>query len=693
MKPTRKTDDEIQAIVSQAIEDAQDFIESEIMEKRDKAQRYFNGDVYLEAEEGRSKVIATKCRDAVRAVKPSLLRVFLSSDKPVEFIPRGMDDVGGAEQANEYITWKFNQKSGYILLRDAFHDALVKKTGILKAYYEDATKEEIEDYTNLTDDQYAFVINRDDVEVIEHSEDTETLPDGQVITLHNVKISITKDDGDINIVTVPPEDFFIDRQATNIEDAYVVGHRTTMRVGDLVEMGFDFDTVVTLTDDEDTEGDESDYARRGFIADDTDESALDPSMKPVTVYEAYMRMDIEGTGVPRMYSFIMGGGQKELLTYELCDDVPFAIFEVDPEPHAFFGRSLVDILMEDQDAATVLLRGLLDNVMMTNNPGFAFDPALVNTDDLMNNEIGRLVRVKGNVGAALMPLATPFTAGATLPALQYYDMTVESKTGISSAAIGLNPDALQSSTAAGVNATIGAAEGQMEVIARNLAEGGMKRLFKLLLNLVRKHVGPGEMMRLNGKYVPVDPSSWGASMDITVNVGLGTGRKEERAMVLRETLAQQMQVWQGYGPGNGIVSLTQIRNTLADILKSGGIHNVDRHWNPMDPQTEQMMLQQAAQAAQGQQAPDPNAAIAQAEIAKAQIQAQAKLQSDQIESQRKAQTDMAKLSMEAQRYNQDDDRERDKMDMDMVIEAARILGQYGVEVNKAQIQQLQNAPR
>ena len=49
----------------------------------------------------------------------------------------------------------------------------------------------------------------------------------------------------------------------------------------------------------------------------------------------------------------------------------FAKFEVDPEPHAFYGRSLAEIIIDDQDAATSILRGILDNVAMTNNPRVA----------------------------------------------------------------------------------------------------------------------------------------------------------------------------------------------------------------------------------------------------------------------------------------------------------------------------------
>ena len=75
------TPDEIESIASDAVSDAVDFVESEIAEDRIKAQRYFDGEVDIGEEDGRSRVVATKVRDTVRAVKPSLMRVFLSTDK------------------------------------------------------------------------------------------------------------------------------------------------------------------------------------------------------------------------------------------------------------------------------------------------------------------------------------------------------------------------------------------------------------------------------------------------------------------------------------------------------------------------------------------------------------------------------------------------------------------------------------
>jgi len=684
MKPKKLKDYEIENIISNAVDEAVDFVESEISPERVKAQRYFDGQVDIGYEQGRSKVVSTKVRDIIRAIKPSLMRIFLSTDKAVEYVPKGPEDFANAEQATSYMHWKFQEMGGYKILNDAFHDALVKKQGIVKVYWENYQEGKTFTYENLNDDEFALIVNEDDIEVIEHSESVEMTVDqmGMEIENRNHSIKIVKqfDKGKLCVESVPPEEFFIDRNARNVDDAYVVAHRTEMRVGDLVTMGFDFDEVVDLggLNNNDSITDEEEFARRGYMPDREEEDYSDPSMKMVLVTEAYMKMDIEGAGIPMMYKFILGGPSYKLLDYEPCDGSPFAVFECDPEPHAFYGRSVADLIVNDQDAATAMMRSVLDNVALTNNPQLAVVEDLVNMDDVLNNEIGAIVRMK-QMGS-VQPLAVPFIAGTTLPALQYLDDQIEQKTGVSRASLGLDPDALQNTTATAVATTVQAAAGQVEVIARNFAEGGMKQLFKLMLHEVIKNESDETFMRLNGQFIPVDPRVWNTDMDISINVGLGTGKEDMKMAALNQALGMQMQVYQGYGPNNGLVTLTQIRNTLSDMLALGGLRNADRYFMPMTPEYEQMLMQQAQQAQQmqAQQQVDPN---------------QAYLQAEQMKAQAKAQSDMMKAQLEVQKAVAKDDLERDKMDQDLIIKGAELLGKYQKDVDVARIKDLQRQPR
>ena len=717
---SKMSQDEIQGAIKEAIESAIDYVDGDIAGQRERAQKYFDGRVDLDHEEGRSKVVSTKVRDVVRGAKPSLMRIFLSNDKFVEFTPKGEEDVANAEQATTYAHWVFNKVGGYNILNNAIHDALLKKVGVVKVWWNTETIAKSYSYENLSDEEVEALISDDEVEVVEHLQEVEMEMDemGMEVmrNVHSMMISHKSEEGSLVVEGIPPEEFFIDGNAKSIEDAYIVCHRTEKRVGDLVAMGYEIDVIEELAGGggDSLAGDEEKVLRFGETLRDSDDTVNDPSMKTVVVTEAYLRIDAEGDGIPTLHKFLCGGTNYEVLDMEPWDKVPFAAFQVDPEPHAFYGRSLAELVMHDQDTTTSVLRGILDNVALTNSPRLEVNLDMVELDDVMNNEIGAIIRSE-QIGS-VNPLAVPFVAGSTLPAFQYLDMLVEEKTGISKMSMGVNADMLQNTSATAAALTAQAGAGQVEVMARNLAEG-MKELFKLILQVSIKNSPEEQMMRLNGEFVAVDPRLWSADMDLDINVGLGTGQEDVKAAALMQTFQTQQQIWQTYGPQNGLVSMTQMRNTLSDMMALSGIRNVDRYYAAMTPEKEQQLIaaqaQQAQQeAAMAQQQGDP---MAQALIQAEQIKAQARMQGDQMKMQGKMQGDQIKMQSDMQvkaaemqsaqgkelaelqlKYRElqaGDDLNRDKMNQELLIEAAKILGQYGSAVDVERVRMMQAAPR
>lgn len=149
---------------------------------------------------------------------------------------------------------------------------------------------------------------------------------------------------------------------------------------------------------------------------------------------------------------------------------------------------------------------------------------------------------------------------------------------------------------------------------------------------------------------------------------------------------------QQLGPGNPMVTLTQIRNTIADMLALSGVRNSTRYFNPMNPQIEQQMMQQQAQQAQAQQGPPPDPQ-AQAFLQAEQMKTQAKMQSDMAKLQTQNQREQFKLQLDAQKAAMADDLERDKMDQDLLVSAAEILGKYGTALDVERVKQMQDMPR
>ena len=683
-KPKPLTDKEVRNVVRTAIEEAVDYIESEISPSREKAMRYYEGRCDIGSEEGRSRIVSTKIRDTVRQIKPSLMRVFLQAEHPVEFIGSNPQQAQAAENASEYCKIIFNKNGGYQLLQDVFHDSLLFKNGIAKVYYCPEESQEIIEYANLTEQEFQMLAMMPENEILEQVTNETVGPDGMPVVSYDVKVVKTTETGTIKMESVAPEEFFIDPNASCVNDALVVGQRTEMTLGDLIEMGFEWGMVEGL-DNLDGRSEEEQFERVHY---DYDRTQLDPSSRPVMVTECYMKVDIEGSGMPQAYKFLMGGTNYKLLSYEPWDDIPFINFCADPIPHAFFGQSIADVLFAEQDSATVVLRGILDNTALVNNPRVQVLDGSTNIDDLLNNEIGGIVRVKQP--GAIQPMTVPFVAADTLQALQYLDRNCQAKTGITASSNGLNPDTLKAGTSAmAAQAMVQSNNATLELIARNLAEGGVTRLFKRLLKLVIENMTDEQMMRVSGTdFVQFNAAMWDPDMDVQVNVGLGTGNEQQKLMALQQALLAQEKVVGQFGLMNGIVGPKEIVNTVADMLRLAGVQNADRYFQPVDDAKAQQLMQMAQQQQQAaQQGADPTQGLVQAE----QIKAQANMQVKQAELQQKGQLEMQKLQAQFAQDAMDRDLERDKLDAKIALDAAAL--EDKAAFNEASLYAKINAPR
>jgi hypothetical protein len=690
-KPKPLADKEVRNIVRAAIEDAVEYVETSIAPTRERGMRYYEGKCDVGHEQGRSRIVSTKIRDTIRQIKPSLMRVFLQAEHPVEFIGSNPAQAQAAENASEYVKIVFNKQGGYELLQDVFHDTLLCKNGIAKVYFDPDEQQEITEYAGLNDQELAVIASNPDLDILEHVT-TEIESEMGVMAAHDVKVVKTIQTGEIKMESVPPEQFFIDAASSTIEEAQIVGQRMEVTVGELIEMGFAWDVVAEL-DNLDGRSENEQFERIHY---DQDRENQDPSTRMVLLTECYMKVDVEGTGIPQPYKFLMGGTSYRLLGYEPWDDIPFIDFCSDPIPHAFFGQSIADVLFAEQDSATVIMRGILDNVALTNNPRVQILDGACNVDDLLNNEIGGIVRTKQP--GAVQPLAIPYVAGETLGALQYLDRNCESKTGVLAASNGLSPDTLKAGTSAtAAQAMQQANNATLELIARNLAEGGVTKLFKRLLKLVLENSTEEQMMRVSGTdFVQFDPKQWSVDMDVQVNVGLGTGNEQQKLAALQQAMMAQEKIVAQFGLMNGIVGPKEIVNTIADMLRLSGVQNADRYFQPVDQAKEQQLMQMAQQAQQQQ--PDPNAGLVQAE----QVKAQAQMQIKQAELQQKGQLEAAKMQQKAQddmqqlqaRFAQDAldrDLKRDELDAKIALEGAKLDNKAALD--EAALYQKMQAPR
>ena len=624
-------------LIDSEIDNSIGFLMTDTIDDRRKALDYYLRRPYGNEIEGRSQIVTGEVAEVVDGALPQLVRVFTASEDIVRFEPKGPGDEEGAKQATEYVNWVFyRDNDGFLVLHNWFKDALLQKTGIVKAYWDtkiDVTKEE---YQNLTDDELVLLMSDGTREVVEQDTTEEVAGIGQdgmpvIMRSHSVKVSKKTSSGGVVVENVPPEEFLISKRAIDIKSAPFVAHRRLVTRSELTAMGFDAETIAALPSNTDLEFSEERIARFDQ-SEQPDVQSMDITMEEVEVFECYLRADMDDDGIAELRKVVYAG--HEILSDEEIDLVPFHSLCPIPIPHKFFGNSLADRAMDIQLIKSTITRQILDNLYLTNNARTGVVEGQVNLDDMLSVAPGGVIRMKNP--NAIVPINVAPVANQAFPMLEYLDGIQSKRTGISDMQQGLNPDILQNVTAAAIAATQSASSGKIELIARIFAETGVKSLFQGILHLVTKYQDKPRMIRLRGKYVPIDPRTWSNQYDLSISVGLGTGNKQEQMAMLQMVMAKQEQIIQQYGPANPMVSIGQYRTTMGKFIEAAGFKDVSEFFKEITPEMDQQLSNPPPQ----QQQADPaiEAMIAQSQ---AQMQmAQQKLMADIEANRQKALADI-----------------------------------------------------
>ena len=625
----------LKSIIESEIDDSIGYVETDTVAERQEALEYYLREPYGNEVEGKSQIVTGEVAEVVDGALPQLIRVFTSTDGVVEFQPTNNGDEPFAQQATEYCNWVFyRQNDGFLILHNWFKDALLQKTGIVKAYWDEKVDVTKEKYEGLSDDDLMMLMQDDELEVVgqETEEEIEEITDpmtGQVFQNvtreHKVKVKRTKKEGKVVVENVPPEEFLISKRARTIQDSPFVAHRRMMTRSELVAMGFKKDLVDSLESGDTLEFSPDRIARYSRGEQPNSMGSQDQSMEVVEVYECYIKVDYNDDGIAELRRVVYAS--NEVLEDEECDYIPFHSLCPIPIPHKFYGQSLADRALDLQLIKSTVLRQMLDNLYLTNNYRVGAVEGQVNLDDLLTSTAGGVVRLKNP--NALVPLTVASTTQGSFPMLEYLDGVQARRTGVSDSQNGIDPNVLQNVTAAAVSAMSQASAGKLELIARIFAETGVKSLFKGILTLLCKYEDKEKLVRLNGKYVAFNPREWSTQYNVSINVGLGTGTRQEQLTTMQMILQKQEEIIQTYGLSNPLVNLMQYRNTLAKFVNMAGFKDATQFMNEITPEQNEQLSQP--------QPEKPDANVQATELL---------VQVEREKAQLRAQTESAKLDLE-----------------------------------------------
>jgi hypothetical protein len=646
-----KLDDEgLKALLSNEIRSAAAYDDTELSGKRARAMEYFKGVMSdTPSMSGRSSVVSKDVADTIGWMLPGIIRVFTASDQMAMYEPTKPNDEEFAKQATDYCNYVFMKDNpGYRILWDSTHDSLLLGNGIVKHWWDKKEECEYSEHSGLTEEQISIILSDGDAEIVAQKQGEPQMvhvPDqmGNLVPLNlptfDVKIKRVTRNGRLRVECIEAEDFLMDREATTIEEARFCAHRDHVTRSDLIKMGFKRELVESLPVDRYSSMQEEKLAR------DSDARTYfnmvgHESMMLVELYECYVKADIDGDGEAEMVRAFYAGasGAGELLDWEVWeDDVPFSDIPCEPVPHRWDARSVSDDVSDIQRVKTVLTRQFLDNLYWVNNPANeAEHNSVINPDALTSPKFGATIWRKPGA-MPITPLAIPFIGDKALLGLQHFDQVREMRTGVSRSTMALDPEALQNQTATASQNQKDSAYSQIELIARNQAELGWRRVFKQILKLIVKHQDRPRTIRLRDEWVEMDPRSWNAAMDVTINVGLGTGSRDRDMAMLNTILGVQMSMTDRLA-GSGFAAealdmVPKINLTATKLAESAGIKNPEQFFLNLKPEDLERMKEEAANR------PNPEMEMKEKEL-------QADMQIKQVDMQMRGQELQAKAQLD-----------------------------------------------
>ena len=289
-------------------------------------------------------------------------------------------------------------------------------------------------------------------------------------------------------------------------------------------------------------------------------------------------MTKDGDGVAELLHVVVVGADFEKILS--CDPVanhPYTVWAPIQIANKFYGRSLAEVVIDLQDTQSKLLRQTLDNVVEVNNPKTLVDQE-VTTQEMLNGlkstAAGQIIPVRGlSKNECVRVLTVPFVAGQTHSMQEYFDNAKDERTGVSKQSMGLNPDALQNTSATASAIFNTAAQKKLQLYCRNFAENGLKPCIKKIVNLAIAYLDD-DALEVHGDFGELQ--TWNSDMLLTTDVGLGTGSDEQKVMALSVVSNKQKELVEMFGLNSPYTNISSIMDTNRKTVEYLGISNAEK---------------------------------------------------------------------------------------------------------------------
>jgi len=514
----------------------------------------------------RSSVTSTDVADTIEWALPSLMRIFFGGEDVITIKGRQAEDERKAELMQELINFQIQvQNPGFMVFYRWFKDALVSGLGVIKCWWE----RETEDY------QMKGLFSIEEAEAMKQAENIEVVKveptENGVYAVVTYKLKKIKKNQPV-FTNIPPNEFIYHPDASTVKDATFVAHRKLVTADYLRKRAQERIYDKTAVEEAISKGQEQENINLDElgIALKPNQSQFTPpqvdeARKIFKLYECYTKYDINGDGLLEPVIITVVNDTILRVEENLYGRPPFFVLAPILEPYEIWGKSFSDILADIQAIKTALIRQILVNIALNNDPKLEVLETAVNLQDLVLDK--EFVRVR-QLGA-IRPLPTQPLAPWTYNFLEYIEGLKENRTGVTRYNQGLDARSLNK-TATGIQLIMSASQQRLELIARIFAETGIKDFFRFLIELNQRFITQDVVIRLTNQTLQISPEDIKGDFDLEINAGMGVGVKEQQLQNLQMIMQVYPQLVQA-----GIVTPKNIYNLAKKFIEALGFKNVD----------------------------------------------------------------------------------------------------------------------
>jgi len=539
-----------------------DTLRQEAVTARDVWKKQYNGDLYGNEEQGKSKIVSRDIKRQDEWQHASVKDPFVADQDIIKCNPVTAEDKQAAVQNELVLNYQFTRKfNRYKFMTDVVKLRYSEGTVVVKTgwSYEDEVVEE-------------------EVPVFRLNPITQEVEKTGVRLVKKLKVLVNQPDA----VVCRLEDIYLDPTAEgDIDNAQFIIHRYETDVSSMIKSKKYKNIkklLATIETDSSSPGSVDDYDPE----DDTNFVFSDKARKKIILYEYWGNYDVEGNGVAKP------------IVFSWCNDIvvqwesnplpdqklPFVILANNSIPFKMYGEADAELIGDNQKITTAIKRGILDNMANSNNSQKGIKKGAL---DVLNKK-----RYLNGKNFEYMGSHQDFYEGSynNIPAsvfnvLEMVNNETDSMLGVKGFTGGIEGGGL-GSTARAASGVLDAVAVRRLDIVRNIAENMIKPIMRKWMAYNAEFLQPEEVIRItNEEFTPIKRDDLKGNIDINIEVSTAedNAAKAEQLAFMLQTGAQTMD--------QGEVRL--IRAEIARLRKMPVLAKKIKEYQPQpDPFTEEM---------------------------------------------------------------------------------------------------------